>query len=58
MLNIPSFTPSITEFIQGSSDYLPTFIEINIRRNRYFGPLVIIIRILESGIIFKLPVII
>ena len=32
MLNILSFTPSITEFIQGSSDFFPTFIEINIRR--------------------------
>ena len=31
MLNILSLTPSITEFIQGSSDFFPTFIEINIR---------------------------
>ena len=31
MLNILSLTPSITEFIQGSSDFFPTFLEINIR---------------------------
>ena len=58
MLNILSLTPSITEFIQGSSDFFPTFIESILERNRYFGPLEIIFRILESGIIFKLPVII
>ena len=58
MLNILSLTPSITDFIQGSSDFFPTFIKITLEGNRYFGPLEIIFRMLESGIIFKLPVII
>ena len=52
MFNIFSLTLSITNFIQGN--LFPTFIEINIRRKSYFGPLEIIFRSLESGIIFKL----
>ena len=61
MLNILSLTPSVSEFIQGSSDFFPTFIDLLksiLEGNRYFGPLEIIFRILESGIIFRLPVII
>ena len=56
MLNILLFTPSVTEFVQGSGDFFPTFIEI-LEGNQYFALLEIIFRILESGIIFKLPVI-
>ena len=36
MFNILSLTPSITEFIQGSSNFIPTFIEINIKRKSVF----------------------
>ena len=32
MFNILSLTPSITEFIQGSSNFFPTFIQINTKR--------------------------
>ena len=51
MFNILSLTASITEFIQGESNVFPTIIKINIRRKSVFGPLEIILQILESGII-------
>ena len=57
MLNILSLTLSITEFIQAAISSLHLLKSI-LEENRYFCPLEIIFCILESGIIFKLPVII
>ena len=58
MFNILTLIPSITEFIQGNSNFFPIYFEINIRRKSVFLISEIIFRILESGFIFKFQVII
>ena len=58
MLSILSLTQSVTEFIQDRAISFLHLLKSILEGKRYFGPLEIIFRILESGIIFKLPVII
>ena len=50
MLNILSFTPSITEFIQGSSDFFPTFIEIN---KNFLGRAINILNFVRSSKFYR-----